>query len=350
MLKTPHSSVVTDARLETEASTPRLGCTVMLTALLIVLSTVQLRAQNFALSPREQLQQYANQLQKNPSDDALREKIIKLGLTLEPKPNTPPKVQELLGRGGQAFEDAKKAISVGNTSDANRELAVAVDSFAQASLLAPWVANYYLNLASAFDATKDYTKALKNYEFYLEASPDAQDADTVRQRVGALKYEMEKQQAADAAVQAQRQAELDAERARERAAEQAREQAQREDQQRLANLDPMVRSLDGAVYQSRSDRRGRIFMWTIGSYRITESARLIDGTTTNASYLIEGRQFYIPWTNTNPNDSCWRFYSTNNCGWRGTIGQNVISFEFVADGKPQSTEMGTVGGDAKRVR
>lgn len=301
-------------------------------------------------SPREQLKQYTADLQKNPSDDALREKIIKLALTLDPKPVMPPEVQELSGRGGQAFEDAKKAISAGDTASAKRELSSAADSFAQASLLAPWVANLYLNQASARDAAKDYDRALKNYRFYLECAPDTQDADKVQQRIGALKYELEKQRAAEAAVQAQRQAELDAERAREQAAEQAREQAQREEQRRLANLDPMVRSLDGAVYQSRRNRRGTLFVWTISGYRITESVREIDGYTANASYLIDGRQFYIPWPDTNPNDSCWRFYSTNNCGWRGTIGQNVISFEFIADGKPQSTEMGTVGGDAKRVR
>jgi hypothetical protein len=61
-------------------------------------------------APREQLKQYVGDLQKNPSDDALREKIIKLGLTLDPKPAIPSEVQEYLGRGGQAFEDAKAAI------------------------------------------------------------------------------------------------------------------------------------------------------------------------------------------------------------------------------------------------
>jgi len=153
-------------------------------------------------SPREQLKQYVADLQKNPSDDDLRGKIIKLALTLDPKPATPPEVQELLGRGGQAFEDAKKAISAGDTVAANTDLALAAAAFSKASLAAPWVADYYLNLASANDAAKNYPQSLKNYEFYLEAAPDAQDADKVRQRIGALKYELDKQQAADDAAHA----------------------------------------------------------------------------------------------------------------------------------------------------
>lgn len=40
-------------------------------------------------SPREQLQQYVAELQKNPSDDALREKIIKLVVSLDPRPTIP---------------------------------------------------------------------------------------------------------------------------------------------------------------------------------------------------------------------------------------------------------------------
>ena len=40
-------------------------------------------------SPREQLQQYVSELQKKPDDQALREKIIKLAVTLEPKPAIP---------------------------------------------------------------------------------------------------------------------------------------------------------------------------------------------------------------------------------------------------------------------
>jgi hypothetical protein len=42
-----------------------------------------------AQSPREQLQQMVEQLQKTPGDHALREKIIKLAPTLKPPPALP---------------------------------------------------------------------------------------------------------------------------------------------------------------------------------------------------------------------------------------------------------------------
>jgi hypothetical protein len=47
-------------------------------------------AQSQSQSPREQLAGYVADLQKNPSDDALPEKVIKLALTLDTKPPVPP--------------------------------------------------------------------------------------------------------------------------------------------------------------------------------------------------------------------------------------------------------------------
>ena len=146
------------------------------------------------LSPREQFKQYVSDLQKNPSDDRLREKIIELALTLDPKPAVPSEVQEYLGRGGQAFEKAKAAIANGKAEEAKQQLSNAADAFAKASLLAPWVADYYNDLASVQDAAKDYPDALKNYQFYVEATTDKAEAERARQRIDALKYELVKQQ------------------------------------------------------------------------------------------------------------------------------------------------------------
>ena len=43
-----------------------------------------------AESPREQLKQMVGQLQQNPDDNALREKIIKLAQKIKPAPAIPP--------------------------------------------------------------------------------------------------------------------------------------------------------------------------------------------------------------------------------------------------------------------
>jgi hypothetical protein len=186
-------------------------------------------------APREQLKQYVGDLQKNPSDDALREKIIKLGLTLDPKPAIPSEVQEYLGRGGQAFEDAKAAIKNGKTDEAKQELALAAEAFAKASVLAPWMADYYRDLGSAQDAAKDYKDAMKNYQFYVEATADTTEADRFRQRIGALKYELDKERTAEAAENARHEAERQAELRRQLAvsAQQARETELR---QKLAGI------------------------------------------------------------------------------------------------------------------
>lgn len=300
---------------------------------------IPVRAQQAsAASPREQLTQYVADLQKNPSDDALREKIIKLAVTLDPKPATPPEVDELAGRGKYILDHA--------TSPA--DFSAAAEAFAKASLLAPWVPDYYFDQASMLEKSRRYQEAVKDYQFYLMTAPDAQDAKAVREKVGGLKYEIEQQEKADAAAQAQRQAELDAQRAREQAAEQARLQAEREEQQRLANLDPLVRSLNGAVYRARR------------SGRPDDDTYVVDGATivlTNNQngqvyrYPIDGSSFWILWSDTDPRDSCRRFYGTDNCGWLGTISPKAITWRFLADGRAPSngTEMGYAI-EAKRVK
>lgn len=58
-------------------------------------------------NPREQLKQYVSDLQKSPDDQALREKIIKLVLTLDPKPATTEDAERFMARGAAAIKDAK---------------------------------------------------------------------------------------------------------------------------------------------------------------------------------------------------------------------------------------------------
>lgn len=51
------------------------------------------------------LKQYVADLQKNPGDDALREKIIKLALTLNPKPALPDEAITHEGAAEYAFKN-----------------------------------------------------------------------------------------------------------------------------------------------------------------------------------------------------------------------------------------------------
>jgi tetratricopeptide (TPR) repeat protein len=305
------------------------------------------RAQQPNPSPREQLTQYVADFQKNPSDDDLRGKIIKLALTLDPKPATPPEVDELAGRGKYILDHA--------SSDG--DFAAAADAFAKASLLAPWVPDYYFDQASMLEKSKRYKEAVNNYELYLMAAPDAQDAKDVREKIGGLKYEIEKRQSADAAAQAQQQAEIEAERARKQAAEQAREEQEREEQQRLANLDPLVRSSNGAVYQTIS-RMGTVpesfstTTYTVAGDRVVYKSvwRNSDGgilDQRDQTYLIDGQHFFMQAQDT---ARCQRYFGTDACGFLGTITPGAITFQTAADGRPVRADGYGYAQDAKRVK
>ena len=65
-----------------------------------------------AQSPREQLTQMVEQLQKTPSDNALREKIIKLAREVKPAPAVPEEANRAFVRGNVFQKEAKDA-SVG---------------------------------------------------------------------------------------------------------------------------------------------------------------------------------------------------------------------------------------------
>jgi len=131
--------------------------------------------------PRETLKQYVADLQKNPQDDALREKIIKLALNIDPKPMVPHEVDEFLG----------KATYILKSAHAKADFAEAATAFEKAILLAPWVGELYFNLGVADEGCEYFETAIHDFELYLIAAPDAQDSREVRQRIGALKYRNE---------------------------------------------------------------------------------------------------------------------------------------------------------------
>ena len=149
-------------------------------------------------SPREQLNEDIAQLQKSPSDDALREKIIKLALTIQPTPAIPREAVEHEGAAEYAFKNAKSPA----------DFTQAAGEYEKALLIAPWVAADYFNLGLAREKSGDLQKAIDSYRLYLLASPEAKDADDVIKRIGALKFRLQKsqQQQAAAAQQQQEQA------------------------------------------------------------------------------------------------------------------------------------------------
>lgn len=75
--------------------------------LLFVFALFVLAASAYAQSPREELQQMVEQLQKTPNDHALREKIIKLAAEIKPAPEIPEEAERHMAYGTAAFTGAK---------------------------------------------------------------------------------------------------------------------------------------------------------------------------------------------------------------------------------------------------
>lgn len=135
-------------------------------------------------SPQETLNQYIADLQKNPDDFALREKIIKHVRTMKPAPAVPKETERYMTRGIAAMKDAKSA----------DDFKDAVKEFEKASLSAPWFANAYYNLGVAQDKAGLYAEAIKSLNLYLIASPEAPDAKTVEKLIYEIEYRQEKTQ------------------------------------------------------------------------------------------------------------------------------------------------------------
>ncbi len=139
-------------------------------------------AQAQSSSPQQTLQQYVADLEKNPGDDALREKTIKLAQTMRPAPSVPSEVYELVGRAAYTIKNA-------NT---DADFLTAADAYSKALQLAPWVADYYFNQGVAYEKAKHFDEAIADFNWYLTAAPNAKDANEVRERIGGLKYAKEK--------------------------------------------------------------------------------------------------------------------------------------------------------------
>jgi tetratricopeptide (TPR) repeat protein len=133
-------------------------------------------------NPQQTLNQYISDLQKNPNDYALREKIIKHVQTMTPKPAMSSEAEKYEGRAEYAIKNAKNEADF---LDAAKE-------YDKALLLAPWVSSYYFNQAIAYEKAGKPKEAKRSFEFYLLAAPDAQDARDVRKRIAGLEYAAEK--------------------------------------------------------------------------------------------------------------------------------------------------------------
>ena len=135
-----------------------------------------------AQTAREQLAQMLDALQKTPSDDGVRESIIRLARDLKPAPTIPEEARRALIRGNTALEDAKGV----------DDYARAARHYEEALALAPWWGPAYLSLARAQELQFDYRSAQRSLSFYTMTGVSAEDARKAQDYLYALQDKQER--------------------------------------------------------------------------------------------------------------------------------------------------------------
>lgn len=153
----------------------RFQCLLLAIATVIAVHAIPVQA----ATAREELKQLIGQLQGNPNDYALRERIIELAKQIKPAPTIPEETQRRMARGAAAFKGAK---SESDYQDAVRE-------FEQAALAAPWSADAYYNLGVAQDKAGDHAAAVRSLKLALLAAPGSQETKNLLYEV---EYRLEK--------------------------------------------------------------------------------------------------------------------------------------------------------------
>ena len=138
--------------------------------LLGLILALMLQIHVHAQSPREQLQEMVEQLQKAPNDNALRERIIKLGAEIKPAPGVPEEARRSFVEGINIVKLAKDAGSQ----------KLAIGSFTEALKIAPWWGDAYYNLGVAQELAEQYDTAEQAFTFYPLSNPDATEQREVQ--------------------------------------------------------------------------------------------------------------------------------------------------------------------------
>jgi hypothetical protein len=146
-----------------------------------------------AQSPREAFRQAVAELQQNPGDDALREKVIKAAASLEPAPAIPEDARRFLIEGMTLHQEAKSP----------EDEKIALDSFAKALQLAPWWGDVYLGQSVSQELTGQLDAAQKSLHFYLLTNPADEKARSAQDHIYVLDAKKKKAQSAVQASQQQ---------------------------------------------------------------------------------------------------------------------------------------------------
>jgi hypothetical protein len=134
-----------------------------------------------AQSPKETLNQYIADLQKNPNDYALREKIIRHVQGMRQKPAIPE----------EARRHFIKAVTMQKEAKDTKGFESAANSYHQALLIAPWWPEAYYNLSIALEQSGQFDGAMKALRLYIMTNPAPADARAAQDKIYAIEAKKE---------------------------------------------------------------------------------------------------------------------------------------------------------------
>jgi hypothetical protein len=155
-------------------------------------------------NPQETLNQYISDLQKNPNDNALREKIIRLVQTMKPAPAIPEEARRYFIEGNALLKAAKEQKGYG----------LALDAYRQCLLAAPWWAEALYNYAVALDLANQFDEGMNALKLYIATNPGGEESRKAQDKIyeiGAKKKlaAQEKEESSPQAVAAREQKKSD---------------------------------------------------------------------------------------------------------------------------------------------
>ena len=130
-------------------------------------------------SPQEAFVVYVSLLQKNPQDDALRDKVFTLANGFPAPPAIPEEARQLFVL---ATDQIKQA-----TTPAALDQPIAL--LRKVLEIAPWWGNAYFNLSRALEMRGQYDDAARQLNYYLELKPAEADASEARAHLVVIQAE-----------------------------------------------------------------------------------------------------------------------------------------------------------------
>jgi hypothetical protein len=161
----------------------KIGKTLFTLFLLVFSFTIFNFVNVHAQTSQDTLNQYISDLQKNPDNFALKEKIIRHVQTMKKVPAVPEEARRHHVMAVTLLKDAKDA----------GDYAFAVEEFKAAMLAAPWWPTAYSDLSVALKGAELYNEAINALKLYLLSGPSEKDARQAQDQIYVLEAKKKKQ-------------------------------------------------------------------------------------------------------------------------------------------------------------